>query len=829
MLDALAKDVRYAARSLRRSPGFFAVAVLSLGLGVGVDTAMFSLVDAVLFRPLPVRAPDELVDVFTSGSGGEPYATSSVPDYLDLAAQNTVFSGMAGYSPMMAPLSLRDGSRLALGQVVTGSYFHLLGVQPLHGRLLGPADDEPGAARVVVLSHRMWQRDFGGDPAVVGQTLRLRGLVYGIAGVTPPEFTGVVPLLAPELWLPVAHVNEVEPAGLNDVVPSPTGTSRLDRRGSRWMFVKGRLKPGVSAAQAQANVALIGAQLAAAYPQTNADRRLSALPSADVRLLVPQAGSALSAGAAGVMAVVSLVVLIACANVAGLLLARASSRTREIAVRLAVGATRARLVQQLLVEGLLLGVSGTVVALASAWAVMRALVALPLPLPVDIALDLRLDGRVMSYALAVAVITGALASLVPALRASRPGLAGDLRGDRPVVRAGGRRWALRDGLVVAQVALTAVLLVVAGLLLRSAAASARADVGFPTAGLAAVAADTNMVRYTPEQSAQFWRVALERVRALPGVTSAALVSPTLPFTFNFNQQEVRVDSRTYAAGQRGETIGNVAASPGYFTTLGVRLLEGRDLGAADAAGAPDVVVVNAAMARAYWPTGSALGHTIQAPGSGRTFRVVGVVADHKQHGVLETPAPHMYFAAAQQPARYNFLLARTTGEAGALVTAMTRELLAVEPVLVIADAATMDQHLAATLLPARVGAALAAAFGALGTLLAALGLYGVIAFSVARRTREIGLRMALGAAPRGVMAMVMRQGAVLMAAGLLVGGALAAGAAFLLRAVLYGVTAADPVAWGAAALALLTAGALANAVPARRAMRVQPLTALRTD
>ena len=829
MFEALMKDLHYAARALRRSPGFFAVAVLSLGLGVGVNTAMFSLVDALLFRPLPVTAPEALVDLFTTGGDGDEYATSSYADYLDLKAQNTVFADLTAYSPMMAPLSLGDRSRIALGQIVTGNHFALLGVQPYLGRLLTPADDAPGAERVVVLSHRMWQREFGADSGVVGKTLTLRGLVYTIAGVAPAAFTGVVPLLTPELWLPVAHVEEVEPAGIIDSVPSPTGTNRLERRGMRWLFMKGRLKPGVSAAQAHAAVQLIGAQLEAAHPQTNKSRKMAAVPTADVRLLVPQAGGLLTLGAVGLMGIVGLVLLIACANVAGMLLARASSRGREISVRLAIGASRGRLVQQLLVEGLLLGLIGAAVSVACAWAVIRALVAVPLPLPVDIALDLRLDGHVLAFTLAAASVTGALASLVPALRASNPNVVADLRGEAPAARVGGRRWALRDGLVVTQVALTAVLLVVAGLLLRSLGASVRADVGFEPRGLAAVAFDTDMVRYSPERGVQFWRDALARARAVPGVTSAATVSPTLPFTFNFNQQEMRIDTRTYADGQRGETIENVAMSPGYLATLGVRMAEGRDVDATDVAGAPDVVVVNATMARTFWPGEPAVGHTVQVVSTSRRFRVVGVVADHKQHGVLERPAPFIYFAEGQRPSRYNFLLARTNGDAGALVATLRRELLLMEPGLVVADAKTMEQHLAASLMPARVGAALATAFGALGTLLAAIGLYGVIAFSVARRTKEIGVRMALGAEPAGVLTMVMRQGLTLVGVGLGVGAALAGGVAFLLRGLLYGVTPLDPVAWGAAALALFTAGAIANAVPARRAMRVEPLTALRTD
>ena len=712
---------------------------------------------------------------------------------------------------------------------MTANHFSMLGVQPFLGRLLVPADDDASAAPVVVISHRMWQREFGADPDIAGKSLTLRGRPYIITGVAPASFTGVVPLLTPELWLPVTHVEEVEPAGITDSVPSPIGKTRLERRGMRWMFIKGRLKPGTSAAQAHANVALIGTQLEAAHPVTNKDRKVAAMPTEDVRLLLPQAGGVLSAGAAGLMGIVGLVLLIACANVAGMLLARASARRREISVRLAIGASRARLIQQLLVEGVLLGMFGAIAASGLAWALVQGLQTMPLPLPVEVAFDLRIDARVLSFSLLIAVGTGLLAGLLPALKASSPSLVGDLRGDAPASKAGGRRWNLRDALVVAQIALTAVLLVVAGLLLRSLGASQRADVGFETKGLAAIALDTDMVRYEPARGLEFWRQALARVQALPGVTSAGLVSPTLPFTFNFNQTEMRVDNRTYTEGQRGDIIEYVSVSPDYLPTLGVPVKEGRGIEATDLAGAPEVAVVNETMARKFWPNESAVGHTVQVVATTRTHRVVGVVPDHKRHGVLEQPSPFVYYAAAQRPARYNFLLARTSGDATMLVNAMRRELLAMEPSLVFMASNTMEQNLGLSLMPARVGAMLATAFGGLGILLAAIGLYGVIAFSVARRTREIGVRMALGARPHRVMAMVMRQGFAIVAIGLLVGGVLAAAVAFALQGVLYGVRPLDPLAWGLAIAAMSLAAGLANFVPARRAMRIDPMTALRTD
>jgi len=523
------------------------------------------------------------------------------------------------------------------------------------------------------------------------------------------------------------------------------------------------------------------------------------------------------------------VLLIACANVAGMLLARASARRREISVRLAVGASRWRLIQQLLIEGCVLGGLGALTAVASAWVLIRTVLAIEFPLPVNVALDLRLDARVLAFSVIIAVFTGLLAGLLPALKASAPNLLSDLRGDGPSARVAGRRFALRDALVVSQVALTAVLLVMAGLLLRSLGASEVADVGFRTHGLALLSVDTTMVRYSPEKSEQFWNDALARAKATPGVLSAATSNSTVPFEFNFSQQEYLIDNRTYADGKNAEIIENRSVSTDYFDTLGIKVVEGRNVADSDRRGSPMVAWVNQTMARKYWPNESALGHTFRIKSTNQQFEIVGVTADHKNHGVLEKPSPFVHFATAQRPARYNVLIARTAGDAGALLAQMRRDLLAIEPSLVFVHNATMDQGLATSLMPARVGAMLAAGFGGLGTLLAAIGLYGVIAFSVARRTREIGVRMALGAKPGSVLSMVMRQGFVLVGVGLAAGGVLAASASQVIRGLLFGVSPLDPVAWGLALTAMLTASTLANLVPARRAMLVDPMTALRTD
>jgi predicted permease len=829
MVNALASDLRYACRWLLRSPGFALVAVLSLGLGIGFNTAIFSVLDALLLRPLPVSAPDRLVDLYTSGADGDTYSTNSLPDLEDFRERISVLEGIAGYSPMFAAVSRGERARLVLGEVVTGNYFGLLGVPARLGRIIRPEDDVPGAERVVVLSGRYWRREFGGDHGVLGQSLRIRGQQYAVVGVLGDEFTGMVPMLAPEIWVATRYVEDVEPAGINESVPSPTGTSRLDRRGQRWLFTKGRLKDGVTVEQARAQVEVAAAQLREAYPQTNRERRVTVRPSRDTRLH-PEADGFLAWIVTGTMAAVALVLLIACANVAGMLLARASARHREIGIRLAVGAGRGRLIQQLLTESIVLGVAGAAVGLALAWWLMRLLATYELPLPVALSLDLRLDGRVLAFTSVIAVLTGVVAGLAPAMRTTRRDLVTDLKGSVAPERVAGRRWTSRDVLVTGQIAVTVVLLVMSGLLVRSLLAAQRANVGFRTEGLAIVAADTGMLRYTPAQSRQFWAEARQRLQALPGVEHVAFAS-RLPFSLNFNRTNVAVPGHQQSPDEMGPSVNSAMVSPDYFAALGVSVLHGRTFTDADTTDTPPVIVISDAMARRYWPGESAIGKVVfeRTLNSGRSFEIVGVTADHTLQTVGESPQPAIYFATTQRPSGYHVVMVRTSGDEGRLLASMREVLVGLDPNLLLIESQTMRGQVDATLFPARVAATLVTIFSALGLLLAAIGLYGVIAFSVARRTRDIGVRMAVGARPADVMAMVMRQGLALAVAGTLVGFLLAAGATRVLAGALYGIGPADPVAWGLAALVLLGIAALANFLPARRAMRIEPSTALRTE
>jgi predicted permease len=702
----------------------------------------------------------------------------------------------------------------------------MLGVAARLGRTILPEDDLPTASRTVVISNRYWRRELGGEPSAIGRTLRIRGQQFTIVGVLDPAFTGMVPLLAPEIWVPVRFVDAVEPAGINEVVPSPTGTSWLDRRGQRWMFIKARLKSDSSVEQAGASVELIAGQLRDENPQTNKGRRVTIRRSSETRLH-PEADRVLAWVVTGTMLAVALVLVIACANVAGMLLARASARRREISIRVAVGARRGRLISQLLTESLILGLLGAGAGVLLASWVMRILTTFSLPIPVALSLDLRLDARVLGFTALMTLLTGILAGLAPALRATRANVVADLKGEGHL---GGTRWSARDLLVVGQMAVTIVLLVSAGLLIRSIVAAGRANVGFPTEGLAIVSADTGVLRYSPDRSRQYWNEVTRRVAALPGVTSVALAS-RLPFSLNFNRTNVAVPGRQKAADEMGPAINSAIVSPTYFTTLGIGVLQGRAFEETDTPGTRRVAVISEMMARTYWPTESAIGRIVyeRTLDSGRSFEIVGVVANHKLQTVSEAPQPAIYFATTQRPSDYNVLVARTTGDDTSLVPRMRETLLSLEPDLLLMESQTMKDQMGAMLFPVRIAAVLVTVFSGLGLVLAAIGLYGIIAFAVAQRTREIGIRMAIGARPSTVIRLVLRQGLLLAGIGLAAGSLVAAAATRIVSGALYGVGVGDPIAWLTAASVLLASALLANAVPAYRAARIDPVRALRTE
>jgi predicted permease len=825
LFEAFLSDARFAVRWLRRSPGFTLVAIVSLAIGIGFNTALFTIVDAVLFKPLPVASPERLVDVFTTAHATN-YGTSSYPDYLDLQAQNDVFEEMAGYSPMFAALNLDNRSRLAIGEIVTGNYFKTLGVGAALGRVIVPDDDRRDAPRVAMVSYRYWMRELSGSRDAIGRMVRIRGNPYTIVGVAPASFTGMVPVLAPEVWIPVSASLAAEPIGLHDTVPSP-GATRLERRGDRWMFIRARLKPGRSAAEAAANVGVLMARLDAANPQTNQARQAVVKPTRDVHFH-PAADATILPIAGGLMVVVGLVLLIACANVASMLLARASGRQKEIGIRLAIGASRGRLVRQLLTEAFVMSAFGASLGMLLAWWCTSIVATLNLPLPFPLALNLRIDLRVLAFTAIAMCAAALLAGLAPAVQTSKTNVVTDLRGEPTLARRGGYAWTLRDALVAGQMAVTALLLIVAALLTRTLLAAERTNVGLPVEKLAVVSTDTGMVQYSEGRSRQFFDDAIAHLSAIPGVESAALAT-RVPFSVNFNRWDIWVPGR-HRADEHGDSIDVTTVSPTYFQTIGVPIVAGRAFTDSDRPDTPRVAIVNETFARRYWPGERAVGKTFRSRQSdGPLFEVVGVSADHKVSTIGEPPTPFIEFAITQRPASYTSFIARTRGDADMLLRSMREALLALEPNLVFVENQTMAAEVDATLFPVRVGAWLVTSIGLMAMLLAAVGLYGVIAYSVARRTREIGIRIALGARPGTVLRLVMQQGLFVAAAGLVAGCALAAVAAHLIAGALYGVRPSDPLSWLAAVGVVLGVAALANFIPARRAARVDPSIALRIE
>ena len=815
-------DTRYALRWLLRSPGFTAVAVLLLAVAIGFNTALFSIVDAVLLRPLPVERANRLAAVYTKGGDGDKYATSSYPDYIDFRARNTVFTDVLAVSPAIAAVKAGDRSRMALGEVVSGNYFQLLGVKAAIGRTLLPDDDRPGAPRAVMISHRLWRRDYGADPAITGRTIHLHGQPYAIVGVARPEFGGMVPMLQPELWLPIAWVEEVEPAGIQDAVPSP-GRTRVERRGQRWLFLRGRLKDGETVERAEANLQVVMSQLAAAYPATNQGRPVAT--AANVRVH-PEADARLRAVAAGLLVAIGLILLIACANVANMLLARASGRRREIGIRLAIGASRGRLIRQLLTESLVLtGLGAGVGALLAAWG-LRLMESIPLPIPVSLSLNLGVDGRVLLFTTAVAGVAGLAAGLAPALRATRIDLSSDLKGEAPE-KAAGRRWTLRDGLVVLQTAVTLVLLVTAGLLTRSILKAQAINLGFRTGVVVALSAELSLIGYDEARATRLLASVADRVRAMPGVVTVSR-AVRQPLAMNFNTNTVFFPDQRRADG-RGISVAATWIDEHYLAALSVPLLRGRNFTQSDIPSAARVAIVTEAFVQRFWPGQDGLGRHFRLRGpDGPDYEVVGVTGDYKVQTVGETPTPYIHYALAQRDFTGNVLMARTSADPAALLAAMRRELLAVEPNVIFFESHTMAAQVDAALLPARIAAQTLTIVGAVATCIAAIGLYGVVAYGVGRRTREIGIRVALGASPGDVLGMIMRQGLGLAATGVAIGLALSWVAARAITSALYGVGAVDPAAWAMAVAVLLGAAALANYLPARRAARVDPSVALRT-
>ena len=830
-MENLLRDLGFGARLLGRRPAFTAVAVLSLGLGIGLSTVMFSVVNAVLLAPTPVHEPERLAEIYTSQVAEMPFLTTSYPDFLDLRSSTDAFSGMAGHAMVRGLFrSGEDRAEIVLGEVVSESYFDVLGIRPVVGRAFSPEENHTELTHpVVVLSHGFWQRRLGGDPGVLGREVDLSGVAYTVVGVAPPDFAGTIPGLSPEFWAPIMMVEKLSFSGIQSQASSPApGKTRVEQRETRWLFVSARLAPGRSLEEARAQVETVGARLASEHPEVNEGLRASVLSARAVRFH-PMVDGMLAPAAGVLMGAVGLVLLVACANVASMLLARAAARRREIAVRLAIGAARGRVVRQLLAESLCLAALGGGAGLLLAYWGSRFLSAVPLPLPVPLAFTFGLDGRVLLFATLASLGTVLAFGLAPALQASRPELVPALRAEAGSALGRNRRgFVPRHLLVTGQLALSLVLLVAGALLLRALAAAGDIPPGFDPDRLAVLAFNLKLNGYTEEQAETFQRRMVERLRGVAGVERVALVSRP-PLGHDKNMEGIRLPGQ-HGPDDEPALVDATYVDPDYFLALDVPILEGRGFNDSDREGTPGVVVVNEAMARRYWPGKSPLGERVYTEGFDKpSYEVVGVVRDYKVQELGEAPRPYLHFAWRQQKSRNTTVVARTTGPATLAVPSLRQAVLGLEPAIVFTDEGTAAELLRLTLGPTRVGAALLGSFGAVALLLAAIGLYGVVSYNVEQRTREVGLRMALGARVGDVLRLMLGQGMRLAVVGVLIGGLAAAALARVLSSLLYGVSAVDPLAYGGAVALLLAVALAANWLPARRAARIDPMVALRSE
>lgn len=820
-LETLTQDLRHGGRMLRKNPGFTMVAVLTLALGIGANTAIFSVINAVLFRPLPVEAAHELVDVYNASPGEMfEYAPLAYPDYIDFRDNNKTLSGLLGFAPNFLALERNGESEMISVEAVTGNYFDVLGVKPVLGRTFDTDQDKtPGGNPFVVLSYTTWQQKFGGDPAVVGKTVRLNGNLLTIVGVAPRNFFGLMRGLSPGLWIPVTMDATLH---LGDP---------LEDRGSQWLFVTGRLKPGTSAAQTRAEIRTIADRLVQQYPKTNKNRTAEILPASQVKIM-PEVDGALYATSYVVLAFVGLILLIACANLAGMLLARASVRRKEIALRLALGAGRFRLIRQLLTESLLLsllgGALGLLLTMLFDGAVSRALQEMHLGVPVQIGLGLNLDIRVFAFTLMAVSGATLLFGLVPAFKASDVTLNAGLKEETGGAGGGRSKHRMLKFLVVGQVAMSLLLLICAGLSLRSMRNAFRVDPGFKADGVIAASFYPSLAGLKTEQAAAFYKELSERIRSMPGVQSVGL-GERLPLTFAIQVSRCAPQGKDTGPIEQWSYVDKSGAGPGYFQTMQIQILQGREFAEKDTSSAPLVVIVNQTLANLFWPGQDAIGRKVRFGADDKYSEVVGVARDGKYRTLGEQGRPFVYRPVEQQGNPDLTLLARVAGDPRPVFTALREGAREIDSKVPVMQLQSLEERISVSLLLPRAGASLFGMLGMLGLVLAAVGLYGVIAYTTSQRTHEIGIRMALGAKPREILRLILRQGLILAGAGIAAGLAGALAMTRVLSVMLYGISATDTLTFAGISFFLLLVSVLASYLPAQRAMRVDPMVALRHE
>ncbi|HEX8211214.1 MAG TPA: ABC transporter permease [Longimicrobium sp.] len=802
----IARELRLAGRSLLRSRLFALVSIATIALGIGATTTVFSLVNALLLRPLPIAEPGRVVGVQETLRGMRSmsmgYSAVSYPRYVAYReASAGIFSGLAAQRYEEMSLRATGQAQVLTGVVASGNYWEVLGVRPALGRFFtGPDEKE----QLAVISHHLWQTRFGGDPGVVGRTVHLDSRPLSVVGVAPKEFGGTLVGGVADVWVTLGA------AGIgraNEAINSNPGAS---------LILFGRLRPGMTQERAGAALKVAAARVPLEEPNARVlDVRLEPLTGVPGDMRMPVAGFM------GLLLATALfVLLIAGTNVAGMLLARAVARRREMAIRLAVGATGRNLVRQLLGESVLLFLLGGGAGVVLTIWLTRMLSSMQPPFPTRIAFDLRPDPRVLGFALALALLTGVAFGLMPALQASRTDVLSGLKDGG--TREGARRGRLRSGLVVGQLALAMLLMLVAGLFARTLQHSLSADPGFVADDVAVARVDLEPHGYDRARGEAFQRRLLERVAAAPGVRSATLAD-FAPMSGNVRSEELRLPGKKDAI-----TVSIDAVDPGFFATLQIPLRAGRVFTDADRAGAPPVVVINQTLAQRLWPGASALGRTVRL-GDGPPVEVVGVVANGTYERFGERPVSFLYRPVAQNYSPGVTIMARADRGAGAALEAIRRELQGMDANVAPEQAMPLTSMIGVSLFPQRIAAFFIGGFGVLGLLLACIGIYGVLAYQVGQRTREIGVRVALGARAGDVVRMMVRHGFKITALGAAIGVVMAVAATRLLSSPLYGVSATDPLTFTAVPVLLLAVALVASWLPARRAARVDPMVALRAE
>lgn len=815
-LETLLQDLRFAARMLRKAPGFSLLAILCLTLGIGANAAVFSWMEGLLFRPYPAVAHQERLLALTGTARGESDPTAlSWPDFLDLQKNCKLFDAFFVSKIMGTSLSIGDRAEVKTGSIVSANYFAALGIHPILGRAFEPGEDVGRSAHpVTVISYQLWKERFQGDPEIIGKTQRMNGVIHTIIGVAPEGFYGTFVGWAMQFWVPASMEDTFEAGGY-----------KLEDRGERWIESYVRLKPGVTREQAQQEISAVARRLESDYPATNRGRGIKLwplwqTPFNNAGTLLPTLGI--------MLAVVVFVLLIACANVGNLLLVRSFARRHEITVRVAVGAARSRLLRQLLTEGLVLSALGAASGLLIAYWCRHALVLL-LPVRSGVAMHLpgEMDWRVMSLSAAVCLVSTLLFALLPAIQSSKIDIAGALRSEMAgVVQSHGKSW-IRSGLVLVQVSLCFVLLVGAGLLLQSLQRVRSDSPGFSTKGVLETAVNLSASGYDAERAKSFHDELIDRVQALPGVQSAALARVTPLGYGTFSSAPIAVDGYQPPPDEQPSVEYN-QVGPGYFATMGIPLVSGREFTRADNETAAPVAIVNETMAAHYWPGRNPIGERLQV--KDRWMLVVAVAKTSKYESMREMPRPFFYVPLRQDfSVRTAAVNIRTQLRPETMAAALARELRAMDPNLALYEIISLQEQLDRSTSPQKVAVTLTGILAGLALLLAAVGLYGVMSYTVSQSTRELGLRMVLGARASEMFRLVISRALALTFGGIFLGAVAALGLTRLLGYLLYKVSPHDPLVFASALLVLMFVSLIACFLPAWRATTVDPMVALRHE